>query len=302
MIKKVLIIIWLFPVGILQAQNDTLWRNSGLFNLNFNQANFYQWAGGANNSVAVNGLVSVFAKYKKANWSWDNTGDFALGAVKQGQGGDWRKSDDKIDINSKLGYAIEKKLYFSALAGFKTQFTEGFVYNKDESRNRISNLLAPAYLIGSIGIDYKPNTDFSVFVSPITSRTIIVKDKTLSNAGAFGVKPGNTTLYEFGAYLTAKYKKNIMDNVFLGVGLDLFSNYLDNPQNVDLNLELLLTFKVNKFLQASFSSNIVYDDNTTVPVKMDNGDYRPGKGVQMKNVIGVGLAYKIQGFKTQSTK
>ena len=89
-----------------------------------------------------------------------------------------------------------------------------------------------------------------------------------------------------------------MENVMLSLKLDLFSNYLDNPQNVDVNLELLFAFKINKFLQASISSTLLYDDNTQVPVQLDNGDYRQGKGVQLKNVIGIGLAYKIQGFKT----
>jgi hypothetical protein len=296
--KKILTVLLLLSFGSMQAQNDTIWRNGGLFNFNFNQANFYQWAGGNNNSLALNGLVSVFSKYKKGSWSWDNTGDFALGAIKQGDGGELRKSDDRIDINSKLGYDIGNKLYFSLLGGFRTQFTEGFVFNQDNSRNRISNLLAPAYALASIGIDYKPNADFTLFLSPVTSRTLIVMDDQLSQVGAFGVKPGEIVLAEFGAYMTTKYKKNLMENVMLSLKLDLFSNYLDNPQNVDVNLELLFAFKINKFLQASISSTLLYDDNTQVPVQLDNGDYRQGKGVQLKNVIGIGLAYKIQGFKT----
>jgi hypothetical protein len=295
--KKILTVILLLNFGFSKAQNDTLWRNGGLFNFNFNQANFYQWAGGNNNSLALNGLASVFAKYKKGSWTWDNTGDFALGAIKQGEGGELRKSDDKVDINTKLGYDIGNKLYFSLLGGFKTQFTEGFIFNQDGSRARISNLLAPAYALVSLGIDYKPNADFTLFLSPITSRTIIVKDDVLSKAGAFGVAAGETIRSEFGAYLTTKYKKNLMENVLLSLKLDLFSNYLDQPKNVDVNLELLFAFKINKFLQASISSTMLYDDNTTVPVKLDNGDYREGKGVQLRNVLGIGLAYKIQGFK-----
>lgn len=298
--KKILTVILLLNFGLLQAQNDTIWRNGGLFNFNFNQANFYQWAGGNNNSLALNGLVSVFAKYKKGNWSWDNTGDFALGAIKQGEGGELRKSDDRIDINSKLGYDIGNKLYFSFLGGFRTQFTEGFVFNQDGSRTRISTFLAPAYALASLGIDYKPNPDFTFFLSPVTSRTLIVQDEQLSQAGAFGVTPGETILAEFGAYMTTKYKKNLMENVMLSLRLDLFSNYLDKPKNVDMNLELLFAFKINKFLQASISSTFLYDDNTQVPVKMDNNDYRQGKGIQFKNVIGIGLAYKIQGFKTSA--
>jgi hypothetical protein len=249
-------------------------------------------------STLIIHLVSVFSKYKKGSWSWDNTGDFALGAIKQGDGGELRKSDDRIDINSKLGYDIGNKLYFSLLGGFRTQFTEGFVFNQDNSRNRISNLLAPAYALASIGIDYKPNAVFTLFLSPVTSRTLIVMDDQLSQVGAFGVKPGETVLAEFGAYMTTKYKKNLMENVMLSLKLDLFSNYLDNPQNVDVKLELHFAFKINKFLQASISSTLLYDDNTQVPVQLDNGDYRQGKGVQLKNVIGIGLAYKIQGFKT----
>lgn len=298
--KKILTAMLFLSFGVTQAQNDTIWRNGGLFNFNFNQANFYQWAGGNNNSLALNGLVSVYAKYKKGSWTWDNTGDFGLGAIKQGEGGDLIKSDDKIDINTKVGYDIGNKLFFSLLGGFKTQFTEGFVYNKDASRTRISNLLAPAYALASIGIDYKPNTDFTLFLSPITSRTLIVTDDLLSQAGAFGVNPGETIRSEFGAYLTSKYKKNLMENVLFSLRLDLFSNYLDKPENVDVNLELLFAFKINKFLQASISSTLLYDDNTMVPVKLDNGDYRQGKGVQLKNVLGIGLAYKIQGFKTSS--
>lgn len=296
--KKILTALLLLTIGVAQAQNDTIWRNGGLFNLNFNQANFYQWAGGNNNSLALNGLISVFAKYKKDNWSWDNTGEFALGAIKQGEEGDLRKTDDKIDINTKLGYELKKKYYLSLLGGFKTQFTEGFVFNEDGTRTRISNFMAPAYAIAALGMDYKPNDDFTLFVSPVTSRTIIVADDQLSQAGAFGVTPGETIRSEFGAYLTSKYKRNLMENVLLSVKLDLFSNYLDKPKNVDVNLELLFAFKINSFLQASISSTLLYDDNTLVPVKLDNGDYRQGKGVQLKNVIGIGFAYKIQGFKT----
>jgi hypothetical protein len=300
--KKLLSVLLLVYCSNLCAQNDTIWRSGGLFNFNFNQANFYQWAGGNNNSLALNGLAAVYSKYCKGSWTWDNTGDFALGAIKQGEGGELRKSDDRIDINSKLGYDIGKKLYFSLLAGFRTQFTEGFVFNSDGTRDRISNLLAPAYALGSIGIDYKPNSDFTFFLSPVTSRTLIVMDEKLSQVGAFGVKPGDNILAEFGAYMTTKYKKNIMENVTLSLRLDLFSNYLDKPKNVDVNAEFLLVFKINKFLQASISSILLYDDNTLVPVSLDNGEYRQGKGVQLKNVLGIGLSYKLQKFKINSNK
>lgn len=293
--KKLLFFIFIASALSANAQNDTIWRKGGLFSLNFNQANFYQWSGGNNNSLAGNAFVSVFAKYAKKGWSWDNTAELGLGAVKQGRDGDLIKSDDKIDINSKLGHVIKNKVFFAALGGFRSQFTEGFAFG-DAGKTRISNFLAPAYILASLGIDYKPSDAFTAFISPITSRTILVKDKALSDAGAFGVKPGKTVSYEFGAYFTAKFKKNLMENVLLSARLDLFSNYLDTPKNVDVNLDVLIAFKINKVLQASINSTLIYDDNTIVPVALDNGGYRNGKGVQLKNVIGVGIAYKIQGY------
>ncbi len=118
--------------------------------------------------------------------------------------------------------------------------------------DKISDLFAPAYMLIALGLDYKPNDHFSAFIAPITGRLTIVNDKTLSDAGAFGVKPGNKSLSEFGGYLRAIYTRNdfkseFLKNVTFTTKIDLFSNYAEKPQNIVVNWETLIAFKVNKF-------------------------------------------------------
>jgi hypothetical protein len=111
--------------------------------------------------------LSIFANMKKGRWAWDNSLDLAFGAAKVGKQ-DWRKSDDKIDLNTKLGYDLGNHFYATYLFGFKTQFTEGFDYPNDTTKIRISNFMTPGYFINALGIDWKPNDNLSVFLSPIT--------------------------------------------------------------------------------------------------------------------------------------
>lgn len=83
-------------------------------------------------------------------------------------------------------------------------------------------------------MDYKPLERFSVFLSPTTSRWVIVKDDSLSAKGLYGVTPGRHSRNEIGAFVTASYLKDITVNISYKGRLDLFSNYRKNPQNVDV--------------------------------------------------------------------
>jgi hypothetical protein len=150
-------------------------------------------------------------------------------------------------------------------------------------------------------MDYKPGNNFSLFLSPATVRFLFVRDKALSAAGAFGVDPGETVRTEAGAYLKASYKKDVNPNVNLQTSLDLFSNYLDKPQNIDVNGQLLLAVKVSKFISASLSLQVLYDDNTKLVFYKRDGvtvDH-VGPGTQFKEVIGIGFAYKFSRYGTR---
>ncbi|HKR06209.1 MAG TPA: DUF3078 domain-containing protein [Bacteroidia bacterium] len=284
------------PVINLHAQNDTIWRTGGISALNFNQVSFHNWAAGGDNSISGNAVLSLYAKYKKGKWAWDNTFDFGIGGTKLAKQ-DTRKSDDKIDINSKVGYDLGKNFYLTYLLGFKSQFTEGFIYNADGTRVRISNFLAPAYILNALGIDWKPNKDLSVFISPATAKTTIVNDEVLSAAGQYGVDPGEKATTEIGAYFIMQYQHSIMENVGFNTKLELFSSYGNNPQNVDVNWEVLISLKVNKYLTALIQTQLLYDHDIMVPKTDANA--LPGPGTQFKESFGLGFAYKFDGVKVK---
>jgi len=205
----------------------------------------------------------------------------------------WVKTDDRIDFQSKYGRKASDKWFYSGLMSFKTQMTPG--YNYPNTDDKISDLLAPGYLLFSVGMDYKPNPELSVFLSPLTSKNTIVADDYLSSIGAFGVDPGKKFRSELGAYANIAYKKDeIVKNVNFLTKLDLFSNYLHNPQNIDISWEALIVMKVNKFISATVNTHLLYDDDILIKVgEGSEGDAIMGKRAQFKEVIGVGLTYKF---------
>jgi len=288
---------------------DTIvgWKTGVVLSISASQSSFTNWAAGGQNSIALNGLSSLFANYKKKNASWDNTLDLGYGKLLQGDDKKWIKTDDKIDLASKYGQKASKKWYYAALLNFKTQMDEGFKYPNDSVT--ISNFMAPAYIIGAIGMDYKPNKNFSAFIAPVTSKTTIVNDQNLANAGAFGVEkaifdettgliitPGEKLRNEFGGYVKLAYQKDeIFKNVNLTTKIDLFSNYLENPLNIDVSWEVLVAMKVNKYISVTVATHLLYDDDIKIGIDTNN-DGTPNKfgpRTQYKQVIGVGLSYKF---------
>ena len=287
-------------------KTDTIegWKTGGVFSVNFTQVSLTNWAAGGDNSISLNGLTNLFANYKKGNSTWDNTLDLAYGLMKQGKQG-IRKTDDRVDFMSKYGQRAFKNWYYAALINFRTQMAPGYNYPDDSTK--ISNFLAPAYLLGAIGMDYKPNDNFNVFISPLTMRTTIVNDSKLADAGAFGVekaeyndlgvkiKDGQMFRSEYGGYLRTLLKADVMTNIKLVTKLDLFSNYSENPERIDVNWELLIALKVNEYISATISTNLIYDHDVDIAVD-ENGDGvfdAFGPRTQFKEVLGIGLTYKF---------
>lgn len=303
--KKTIIFLSIFMtnhfLGFSQTVNDTIWKKGLFVSANFNQVSFSNWAAGGENAVSLNGFLNTFANYKKGNVVWDNNLDLSYGLTKIGDE-DLKKNEDRIEYTGKLGYAIHnsKKLYYTGLVNVKTQFTNGYDYTNDNP-TVISRFAAPAFTVVSLGIDYKPSDKLSAYLSPISNKNTIVLDDTLSKQGAYGVNPGKNIRSEMGAYLNVKYKQEIIENITLSSQLDLFSNYLEDPQNVDVNFTLMLVMKVNKYITANFSTQFIYDDNTPIAVYEGSGTSKKLVGVgprlQSKQVFGVGLGYKLTKSK-----
>ncbi len=284
----------LFLAGLANAQSDTtkIWKKGAVIGINVSQTSLTNWQGGGQNSLAANALFSGFTNYKKGRNVWDNSLDLAYGLLQQGNTG-LIKSDDKIDFNSKYGRYAFKHWYYSALVNFKSQMAPGYSYPNDSIV--ISRFLAPAYILASIGLDYKPNDHFTMYLSPITQKTTIVNDSKLNAVGAFGVDSGKVIRSEYGAYARLQFQKDIFTNVNFKTKLELFSNYLEKPQNIDVNWETLISMKVNKYISATFSTTLIYDDNIKIPIDKNNDGLaeKSGPRVQFKEVLGVGLTYKF---------
>jgi hypothetical protein len=279
-------------------QQDTVWRRGGIVSLNFSQVSLTNWAAGGQNSIAGNSIFNFFNNYKRGKNAWDNQIDLGYGMVMQGKGR-FLKSDDRIDLNTKYGREASGHWYYSALANLRTQFAPGYNYPNDSIV--ISRFFAPAFLVLAPGMDYKPNDNFSLFLSPATTRFIFVTDRELSNAGAFGVDPGKTLRTEAGAFLKAIYNNEISATTNIMTSLDLFSNYIDKPQNIDINWQLLLGLKVSRYISANLSLQLLYDDNTKLTFYEDDGVTvkRISPGVQFREIFGIGFAYNFSGFSVR---
>lgn len=282
----------------LLAQNaDSIrgWKTGGVINLGTSQTSLTNWAAGGESSIALNGLLSLSARYQSARGVWENNLEMGYGTLKQGDETRWRKSDDKIDFTSKYGQKAFGKVYYAALVNFKTQMAGGYNYPNDSVP--ISKFLAPAYILGAVGLDYRPGDKFTAFLAPITSKTTIVNDKTLSDAGSFGVDSGKTSLTELGGYARLFFQVKLMENIQLKSKIDLFSNYLNNPQNIDVSWEALLSMKVNKYISATLTTHLVYDNDIDIlEDKNANGVYdegidKIGPRTQFKEVLSIGFSY-----------
>ncbi|MFM2136782.1 MAG: hypothetical protein RL021_2182 [Bacteroidota bacterium] len=268
---------------LMAARSDTAWHAGGFVNLNFSQVSLSNWAPGGESSYSVNGSFNGFANYDKGRIRWDNSLLLSYALQKTASNG-VRKTDDQIDFTSKFGYRLKKhvKWYYSALLNFKSQFANGYDYPE---KPVISKFMSPAYVTSSVGITWRPTDYFEVLFSPVTSKiTFVLDDSIVGSNGRYGVEPGNNSRSEVGAYLNARFRKEIMTNVTLASRLELFDNYTDkvisNRDNVDVNWETGFLMKVNKLITASIVFQVVYDDNVL-------------SDTQFRQVLGVGLGYKF---------
>jgi hypothetical protein len=276
------------------AQDTSYWKKNGDVTLTFSQVSFSNWAAGGKNSVSGVGLFNYSANFLKERTSWDNSLNLGYGLLKEGDHS-MIKSEDKLELNSKAGYKMGEvsHWFYSALFNLRSQFADGYKY--PDTENLISTFFAPAYLSLALGADYKPSDMFSLFLSPLGSKFTIVADDFLSGTGAYGVDPGKKFRAELGGTIKSELKFPVAANVDVVTGILLFSNYIDNPQNIDVNWDFRLNMKINDYLSANFIANMMYDHNVLVSVDRNNDGIFEGKGrrIQMKQLFGAGFSYKF---------
>ncbi len=264
------------------------WKTGALFSLNLSQGSLSNWAAGGDNfSLALTAYVNLHAYYKKGKSSWDNSLDINEAYVNTTSLGS-RKNDDRIDLLSKYGYALGPKWDVAALFDFRSQFFKGYTYPTDTSKILSSNIFSPAYVLLGVGLNYHPAKGFSIFMSPATARWIIVTDDSLAAIAAYGVDSGQHVKTEIGAYVSIQYTSNFNKVVSYTGRLDLYSDYLSNPQNIAVYMTNLLAVKLSKVFSLTYSLSLIYDD----AIKLF-GPNHDAPALQVNSLVGVGLLVRL---------
>ncbi len=290
--KKLLILV-ILPLFSF-AQNDSVpkyWKYQGDFSLLFSQSAFNnEWQNGGTSNYAANAVINYSIIYSKDSWEWDTKFLADYGIAKNKDQEFLRKTSDRFEINSIIGRQIkETNWYFSGFFNGLTQFDSGYAFGEDENGQEIRTLqtkfLSPGFFKFGIGMLWKKNDNFKINTAPSTIRFITADDRFTTTPGYedgdfFGLDQGKTLRTEFGASVGAYAKFPLMENITLENILNLYSNYLEDPQNVDIDYTLNLNLTVNKYITTNFTFQSIYDDNAV-------------KGFQVRQVLGVGLNYKF---------
>lgn len=256
------------------------WKLGATIGLSFNQGHVSDsWARGGESSIATISTFNAFANYKKGSHTWENKLDVKFGLLKSGKNG-FRKNEDRIELNTKYGQKAVKKWYYSALFNIKTQIAKGYTYPSDAGRKLRSNFFAPAYIIASIGMDYKPNKKFSLLLSPLAAKYTIVGDTSMIDQTVFGIDKDKKVKKEAGAYVNVSHKAKFWDDMTIENKLTLYSNYNKNPKNVDIDWELIVVMPINQYMSTKFSTHVISDDDT-------------GSKLQFKENLSVGVSYRF---------
>lgn len=283
----------LFHQAFAQDKPAKKWDNSGVFNFLFNQSAFNNdWIGGGTSNYGGNVGINYDWKYanERATWNTKFIGEYGITQAKDQKFS--RKTNDRLELNSVYGYRVttDSSWSYSAFVNLLTQFDRGFAFSNDpitgeELRTETTRILSPGFLQIGPGLLYKKGENFNVNIAPATTRFIIV-DKRFTSApdyvdGAyFGVDRGKGLRTEFGASINALYKTQLAENIVMDNMLLLYANYLENPENVDINYSTNVNMKINKWLSTNFIFQAIYDDNAV-------------GAFQIRQVFGLGLNYKI---------
>ena len=286
------------------APDTTVWLTNGKLDVNFAQVFLNNWAAGGQSTLSLITKFDYTWECDRGGIGWDSKIHGAFGLLHRPEESVLLKTDDRIECATKLGLRATENGFATLMASFRSQFAPGYALENGlpDRTNRTSNALAPGYGVMAAGMDYKNTArQLTVFVAPLTYKATWVLDDSLSSIGAFGVEPGSRSRHELGGYLKLAWKTTVMDNVDYSVRLDLFSNYLNKPENIDVFSDHTLAMKVNDYLTTTISATLIYDDDVMLQkeealLDPDGNVLRPaltGPGLQLREVLSVGFSLKF---------
>jgi hypothetical protein len=266
------------------------WTKGTFIQVGFSQVSLSNWAAGGFSSVSMNGYVNFYANYTYKKMYWENRVQVGYGFI-HSFGDRYKKSDDKIIIDSKVASQAIDKLFMSAFINIRSQFSPGFTYSSTGAATMVSQFMAPGYLTLGVGMDYKPGPKFTMNLSPLTGNLVVVENSGLRTK--YGNRADQAVKIELGAQLKADSKLQIEKNTTITNTLTLFSNFLGNMSHIKVNWEAMADAKINKFLSANIRTTLIYDHNILIPDSRGISVPR----VQFKELLSLGFSYTFGNFK-----
>lgn len=282
MVKKIVLGFLILLTSLVysqEQQQDTIpapkWKIHGRVAFIFNQSSFSNWASGGENTVAGNININYDFNYKQGNINWDSRIISGYGLSYLGAQG-YRKTNDRLEVNSLLGVKTGNYWFLSFIGNFRTQYANGFDYSK-KPKAAVSGFFSPAYLTFGPGMLWKKSDNLSINIAPATARYTFVSN---SFSGQFGVAEGKNAAFSLGFNLSSYYKLQLMENIEMENIITLYSDYLSNVRNVDLDYQTNIRFKVNKNIKMHITFHTIIDDNAS-------------SRIQFRQLFGLGVNYSF---------
>jgi hypothetical protein len=285
--KKIILIFALFfGVASMNAQEEKVqdsikqgWTKAGNILATFNQSAFNnEWTFGGVGNMAANVLINYDFNYAKDDFIWDNKLIIDYGVNKNKGQENFTKNNDRLELNSLAGKKAKGYWYYSAFFNFKSQLDSGFIDDELGNSFKTSHFFSPAYFQAGPGFLWKKSDNFNINISPAAAKLILVSDDL---AGTFGTEPGKTSRFEFGGAIGAYYKVDIMENISFENILNLYSNYLEDPLNIDVDYTANISMSINKYISTNLVFQAIYDDNANP------------RGFQIRETFGLGFNYNF---------
>lgn len=285
----------------------TPWRIGGDGNVGFTQTYLQNWKKGGQSALSLQIILKGYANYSRHDGKvkWENSGEIRNGYIRPGgEGAELQKNDDKFEITSRFGVSAFKKWYYSSEFNFETQLFNGYRYPTSANPDPISAFMSPARTFFKLGLDYKPNNNFSLFLSPLTAKNVFVKDTIKIDQTKFGiVEPGKRSYWEPGLNTDIFYRKNITSDITWETKYKMFINYKQPFGNLDFNWENIFVMRLTDHINMRMLVHFIYDEKVLFPVYDANDvkiDEKPM--LQLKEFITIGFTYKINKQVTRTRR
>ncbi len=276
------------------------WRYglSSAFSLNQNYLS--NWARGGESSLASLLDLRARAEYRNidSEIKWANRIRFRYGNIISEEFG-FRTNTDILELNSQMNKNISESIDFSSVFYGKTQITRGYDYPNDSIP--ISSFLSPGTFTIGAGFEYEPFANTTLNFSALSYRNTFVLDTTLINQRAHGIERGKRARHEMGGQLVINNEMTLLDDLKIENSVRLFTNYLDRPQNVDVDWEINLQKRISWYFTVSLNLHLIYDENILFPVLDDQGDPvtlpdgspKEEPRLQLKQFLGITMSLSI---------